>query len=42
VISEVMCVACSGSGIGPSGDTGSTCYECGGTGATTTNLKDSI
>lgn len=30
---EVMCTACSGSGIGPSGDTASTCYECNGTGA---------
>lgn len=29
---EVMCTACNGSGIGPSGDTNSTCYECNGSG----------
>lgn len=30
---DSMCMACSGSGIGPSGDTGSTCFTCNGTGA---------
>lgn len=30
---EVMCTACSGSGIGASGDSNSTCMECDGDGA---------
>ncbi len=42
-MSEYMCIACSGSGIGQSGDTNSTCYECNGTGASmTTNQHDEL
>lgn len=34
-LNSVMCTVCSGSGIGSSGDTNSTCFACEGTGEAT-------